>query len=297
MIEDESYYWTVSRYIHLNPVRAGLAAQPKDWEWSSYPGYVDAAAVASWVQYETLLAAWRGDRGGHDAARAYRRYVEAGLKDPPSSPFRETFGGWVLGSHDFVERLRDLAGPLTSDPPLRESRQLAGLDPGDVLAAVTEYYGLEAGAMTRRHDRHIARSVAAWLCRRHTEATLSELAGLLGQSRADSVPSLVRRMEARLRSRSQLAKDVKAIVALLSAAPRRPAMTAQERTVNTGERRRGSQEISHLPSLTPRSHRGADWRRSFVLRPRGVDHHTCARHYAERMSISTSLMPSWAGRT
>ena len=135
-----------------------------------------------WVQYETLLAAWRGDRGGPDAARAYRRYVEAGLKDPPASPFRETFGGWVLGSHDFVERLRDLAGPLTSDPPLREARQLAGLDPGDVLAAVTEYYGLEAGAMTRRHDRHIARSVAAWLCRRHTEATLSELAGLLGQS-------------------------------------------------------------------------------------------------------------------
>ena len=24
MIEDESYFWTVSRYIHLNPVRAGL---------------------------------------------------------------------------------------------------------------------------------------------------------------------------------------------------------------------------------------------------------------------------------
>ena len=29
MIEDETYYWTVSRYIHLNPVRAGLAARPK----------------------------------------------------------------------------------------------------------------------------------------------------------------------------------------------------------------------------------------------------------------------------
>ena len=39
MIEDESDYWTVSRYIHLNPVRAGLVARPEDWEWSSYPGY------------------------------------------------------------------------------------------------------------------------------------------------------------------------------------------------------------------------------------------------------------------
>ena len=38
MIEDESYYWTVSRYIHLNPVRAGLVSRPEQWEWSSYPG-------------------------------------------------------------------------------------------------------------------------------------------------------------------------------------------------------------------------------------------------------------------
>jgi len=42
MIEDESYYWTVSRYVHLNPVRAGLVRRPEQWEWSSYPGYRDA---------------------------------------------------------------------------------------------------------------------------------------------------------------------------------------------------------------------------------------------------------------
>ena len=40
-IEDESYYWTVSRYIHLNPVRAPLDPRPEDWPWSSFPGYLD----------------------------------------------------------------------------------------------------------------------------------------------------------------------------------------------------------------------------------------------------------------
>ena len=35
MIEDESYYWTVSRYVHLNPVRAGLVKRPEQWAWSS----------------------------------------------------------------------------------------------------------------------------------------------------------------------------------------------------------------------------------------------------------------------
>jgi len=36
LIEDESYYWCVSRYIHLNPVRAGLVAAPEDWPWSRW---------------------------------------------------------------------------------------------------------------------------------------------------------------------------------------------------------------------------------------------------------------------
>jgi REP element-mobilizing transposase RayT len=211
MIEDESYYWTVSRYIHLNPVRAGLVARPEDWGWSSYPGYVSPALRHGWVRHEALLAAWRGEWGGKDAARAYRGYVEAGVADPPGSPFRETFGGWVLGSSGFVDRLRTLVGAVASDPPLREARQLACQEVEAVLAAVTAYYGLDAGALRRRHDRHIARAMAAWLCRRHTEATLGALAGRLGLSRADSVPSLVRRLEARLRDSPRLSRDVEGI--------------------------------------------------------------------------------------
>ncbi len=50
-------------------------------------------------------------------------------------------------------------------------------------------------------------TVAAWLCRRHSEVTLRELAPLLGLSRADSVPNLTSRMDARLRTRPKLADE------------------------------------------------------------------------------------------
>jgi hypothetical protein len=53
--------------------------------------------------------------------------VEAGLADLPPSPFREAFGGWVLGSDGFVARLRGLAGPLLADSAAPEARALAGL--------------------------------------------------------------------------------------------------------------------------------------------------------------------------
>ena len=40
LVDDEAYLWQLSRYIHLNPVEAGLVARASDWEYSSYPEYV-----------------------------------------------------------------------------------------------------------------------------------------------------------------------------------------------------------------------------------------------------------------
>ena len=42
-MEDESYFWTVIRYIHLNAVRGerSVVSHPRDWPWCSYPGYAD----------------------------------------------------------------------------------------------------------------------------------------------------------------------------------------------------------------------------------------------------------------
>ena len=52
MIEDESYYWTVSRYIHLNPVRADLVKRPlneslRPWRITmrSSPSYLQSVTI------------------------------------------------------------------------------------------------------------------------------------------------------------------------------------------------------------------------------------------------------------
>ena len=39
-VNDLNYLLHLSRYIHLNPVKAKLVNQPEDWEYSSYQGYI-----------------------------------------------------------------------------------------------------------------------------------------------------------------------------------------------------------------------------------------------------------------
>jgi putative transposase len=39
-VDDDAYLTWLSRYIHLNPVAAGLVSKPAGWEYSSYQDYI-----------------------------------------------------------------------------------------------------------------------------------------------------------------------------------------------------------------------------------------------------------------
>jgi len=40
IIEKDEYALEVSRYIHLNPIRARMVEKPEDYKWSSYGMYI-----------------------------------------------------------------------------------------------------------------------------------------------------------------------------------------------------------------------------------------------------------------
>ena len=86
-----------------------------------------------------------------------------------------------------------------------------------ICAAVVDYHGLEASALLRRHDPHLARALAAWLCRRHSEAPFWDVAVRLGLSRATRIPNLTWRMEARLAKSPRLARERAAIMRKVTA--------------------------------------------------------------------------------
>ena len=44
-IENDNYFFTVLRYIHQNPLKAGLVKKVADWKWSSYNEYFEKGTV------------------------------------------------------------------------------------------------------------------------------------------------------------------------------------------------------------------------------------------------------------
>ena len=215
LIEDECYFWTVSRYLHLNPVRAKLVDHPRDWEWSSYRGYDSKRRRLDWVAYDTLLTALQAEYGGVDPSGAYRRYVTAGLAEPVVSPFKAAWQGLVIGGEEFRGQIKSWLAAAGSSSETMSPKHLAGFDRKTVYKAVLKHYQRPNEALARSGDRDWARAMAAYLARRFTDASLRELAADLGLSRADSVPNLTRRVERALPTSSALRADLRAIEKLL----------------------------------------------------------------------------------
>lgn len=75
---DESYFLAVSLYIHLNPVRAGLAVQPTDYRWSSCRLFTESPGTQSFVSPQRIFELLSQDF--HEAQGIYREMLEEGRK-------------------------------------------------------------------------------------------------------------------------------------------------------------------------------------------------------------------------
>ena len=148
--------------------------------------------------------------GGSNPAGAYRRFVESGLSQPSANPFTGGVEGWLLGSQNFVDRIKRLVEAPRQPDQVRQARQLL-TNCSEVIAAVAAHYGVSPKEYAERGSTAGVRDLAAYLAHRYTTATLRDLAGQFGLSHPDSVSNLTRRAEKALAKSRALQADLETI--------------------------------------------------------------------------------------
>jgi len=100
LVQKESYLLELTRYVVLNPMRAGVIASLDEWPWSSHLYVMSDEPAPFWLQKRALLGRF-GD--SHAAAvRAYLDFVMAGVG--AGSPLCKTCHQLLLGDEEFVRR-------------------------------------------------------------------------------------------------------------------------------------------------------------------------------------------------
>jgi putative transposase len=106
LIQTERYLLACMVYIDLNPVRAGMVGQARDYAWSSH-GHYTGMRTDKLVTPHPLF--W--DLGNTPFAReaAYAEMVQAGVDDTQLAALTDAaLRGWALGDADFVKKLQGL---------------------------------------------------------------------------------------------------------------------------------------------------------------------------------------------
>nr|WP_320048346.1 transposase [uncultured Desulfuromonas sp.] len=196
VVDRDNYLLELSRYIHLNPVRAGIKERPEEYPHSSYGSYIGQGAD-DLVCRKEVLALLTDERT--KAADKYREYVESALDQETVSPLEKLYGGFVLGRERFVrEILQRLSADQVEreDVSYRKSLQV-GHRVEDIIQRVCAHHVCSPQDLNKKEYRH-AQDMAIYLLKRQTAAANREIGEMFDGLSYSAVAKICQRFGKRL---------------------------------------------------------------------------------------------------
>ena len=121
IVESECYLLACSRYIELNPVRAGLVGKPVEYRWSSM-GHHAGLRVDPLITEHPLV--WALGNTPFERQAAYQRLFETELAETTVHAIRSTLHrSWALGSDEFCASLATTSRRAAPIHPGRPRKQ------------------------------------------------------------------------------------------------------------------------------------------------------------------------------
>lgn len=208
LVDQEGYLLELARYIHLNPVRAGLTRSPSDHPWTSHRFYLHGnGRETDWLETREILD--RFGKSGRQARRGFDRFVREGVPEWFDKEWRK--GGFALGTQGFKEWVYQNFEEWTrrdEEIPQRERKPKRIGSIKAILDHVAFAYNLNVRGLRKRGDRkrNDARSMAIYLARRLTGIPQRDLARWMAASSPYTIAKVQQRFRERINRDQQLMK-------------------------------------------------------------------------------------------
>lgn len=170
LVDDEDYLKELIRYIHLNPVRAGIVADPQHYIWSSHRPYMGLCEFV-WLSKDRVLMKFHHER--EHAISNFKKFVLMGIGVETQFDFKSGCKRGVLGDTDFIDEV------LT-----RVNKPVRKIELSDLIAKVCELHEItekELRAPGKCAKQSQARAILAFLVRETNLLSLENLGKFLGR--------------------------------------------------------------------------------------------------------------------
>jgi len=205
LVDADAYCLTVSRYIHLNPVKEGMVECPWEYKWSSCMDYVSNSSSSGWLKKKFLLSFF----GRSGAAVDYMNF----LSDCESVVDRYLnkdylVNSTVLGRREFFDQIYD--EHIREMGPCRDLPDIDKLQMRSSVRAVIDIVSAELN-----HDARMTKKMSVYLCHRFSGHSLKEIGKNFGIGES-AVSETSNRFAAILHSDQLLAETVAKVLSVLN---------------------------------------------------------------------------------
>jgi putative transposase len=206
LVEADEYATELSRYIHLNPVRVGMAEKPGEYPWSSFQSYIGQSKVPDWLKTDFILDYFGKNKA--DAGKKYRIFVEELIGKAYNSPLLAAIGTAVLGSTEFVESVMEShVGKREQSRDLPALRQLTIRPTLEaIIAAVDKVF---------HSDKKVARQAGMYLCHRYSGELIREISDLFKVSES-AITEAARTFPLKMGTNNKLVEEIDRVKAMVN---------------------------------------------------------------------------------
>ncbi len=192
LVEGDSYLLELLRYIHRNPLEAGLIEVLDKYPWCSHQGYLSGAKKWNWLYKDFLLSLFSVEKGV--SRKLYRDFISKGVPEDINRILGRKNLPSVLGSKSFLDWVKDsfFSGKRHKEVP--ESKSISP-DAEMIKEEVCRRYGVAMDELyrSRRGISNEPRNVAIYLLRTLRGDNLEEIGRCFNINRFCSVSSVVER--------------------------------------------------------------------------------------------------------
>jgi hypothetical protein len=192
LIDQDKYLLDVVRYIHRNPIKAGLEDRVGRYPWTSHKGYVSWGKKWDWLHKEFVLSRFCEDT--ENAVKCYKKFVsEESCKEIVRILGRHRMP-CVLGDEGFVNKVK---GGYEEEKQKKEGSTSNYLCPGmdEIKYAACRVYNIEEDDLleSKRGVVNEPRNISIYMARRLRGDSLKTIARAFNIRKSSSVSSIVNR--------------------------------------------------------------------------------------------------------
>ena len=213
IIDRDSYLLELSRYIHLNPVRAKIVLKPEDYDYSSYRSYVSRNREEI-VHRDLILEMISKD--GYYASSRYRDFVEKAMGQELENPLKDVYGGMILGAQGFIKQaLAKLKEDTFKREEISYRRELqVDYRSDDVIESIAAYFNVSRDELFENKREY--RNITTYLIKKYTGLTNKQIGQLFGHITYSAVGKAYQRFSTKLAKDRPLRKMVEEIMTKMS---------------------------------------------------------------------------------